>query len=418
MALKLDELTEPARLRRSGWEVPARIDYPFRVYDTRLGEKGHLRMMRALGVPDSAKITVVGGDFLTAAAMGVEVLPDHLALKNGQEWWANEGQHIWINPARRSLQRWVNEIEAQMDVGGPATISLALFVGREKVAAEPSITDSLPFLKPLFQMEGVIASVYGVGERVPLRRLPRAPKQLPPQQWTEELSSVDRILVVVHLKRGEAKSNPQLQWLPGTSAPPPPPSPSASRSAVETLVAELLLPPGVHPGSAPRMLDAAMRRLARDESLRPPLEVRKSKADGRMAWGTFRVPSEDALRWLRCSGRNGLLIRPFFTAATTEACSKERFRVHWLRTAEAVDADVLNQLWGSLKELSGVVGLVLSSKDVGVRVDSTNAQTLPALEAALQGKSSQLRQKAPSGNWWCLKNMEDAEPVPSRLPSD
>ena len=145
------------------------------------------------------------------------------------------------------------------------------------------------------------------------------------------------------------------------------------------------------------MLDAAMRRLGRDESLRPPLEVRKSRADGRMAWGTFRVPAEDATRWLRCSGRNGLLIRPFFTAATTEACAKERFEIHWLRTTGIVDADALNQLWENLKEIQGVFGLVLSSKDVGVRVDRTNAQTLTALEAALQGKSSQLRQKSTQG---------------------
>ena len=132
MALKLNELTEPARLRRSGWEVPARIDYPFRVFDTRLSEKGHLRVLGALGVPDGANVKVVGGDFLTADAMGVEVLPDHLALKDGQEWWANAGQHVWINPACRSLQRWVAEIEAQMDEGGPDTISLALFVGERE----------------------------------------------------------------------------------------------------------------------------------------------------------------------------------------------------------------------------------------------------------------------------------------------
>ena len=151
-----------------------------------------------------------------------------------------QGQHVWINPARRSLQRWVAEIEAQMDEGGADTISLALFVGREKVAAEDSIAEALPFLKPLFQMEGVVASVSGVGERVTLRRLPRAPKQLPPQQWAEELSSVDKVMVVIHLKRGEGQSNPRLEWLSGTSAHPPAARPAARPSGVETLVAELL----------------------------------------------------------------------------------------------------------------------------------------------------------------------------------
>ena len=239
------------------------------------------------------------------------------------------------------------------------------------MAAESSITEALPFLKPLFQMEGVIASVFGVGERVMLRRLPRALKQLPPQQWTEERSSTDKILVVVHLKRGDGKSNPLLAWLPGTSAPPP-------------VLARLLFG---HLGSRPWWrnsfcpLGCALGMplvcwmplcgvWGGTNPFAPLWRFASQELTEGWHWGTFRVPSEEAFDGFDAVGAMVCSSGPFSQPPPRRPAAKSDFN-SLVKTSGAVDADALNQLWETLKEIPGVLGLVLGSKDVGVRVDRT-----------------------------------------------
>ena len=357
-------LVDPATLRRAGWSVPARITSPFRVYDTRLSPKFHRGVLAKLGIPDSEQVKVVGGDFLTAEAMGEDVLTDNEALQDGEKWWV-QGGHAWVNPPRESLRKWVDEICWQMDPTGAASISFAMFVDRDKVAAGADVAQILPALRPLFQVEGTTASAFAVGERVPLRRIPRNSKALPPSEWVEVFSPDNRVMVVVQVKRGVGQSDPRISWLGGIVPPPPPPP---AQTGCEVLLAELLLPPGIRAERAAGFFQSTLRRVARENSLEQPLGDWRPRADGHLAWGTFKVPRGSALAWLKLSGKGGLFVRPFLSQATGPDCASDRFAVRWLRSSSSVDSDASSQVWERVKGIDGFFGLVLGKGDMGLRV--------------------------------------------------
>ena len=283
MALNLSALVDPAHLRRAGWTVPARIGSPFRVYDNRLSLKFHRRVLAKLGIGEADQVKVVGGDFLTASAMEEDLVTDSEALQNGTKWWTNDG-HVWVNPSRQGLRAWVEEICCQMDPTGAKTITLALFADRSKVSTDVNITEIIPPLEPLFHIEDTTTTVHAVGERVPLRRIPRQSKELPPSVWDEGFSLDKHVLLVVHIKRGVGESNPHVVWLDERV---PPPLPPQSQVGCETLFGELLLPPGIRPDRASGFFQTTLRRAARENSLEVPLGDGRPHADGRLVWGTF-----------------------------------------------------------------------------------------------------------------------------------
>ena len=119
------------------------------------------------------------------------------------------------------------------------------------------------------------------------------------------------------------------------------------------------------------------------------------------------VPRDQAMRWLRASGCGGLFVRPFYTKDTSPELERGRFALLWARGADPSKAA---SLWDTIHDLKGVVGLVLSARDVAVRV-TAEADTAH-IEAQLRevcDQNARLHKPVADAGWWCLQRLDEQE---------
>ena len=159
---------------------------------------------------------------------------------------------------------------------------------------------------------------------------------------------------------------------------------------------------------AAKLFQTTIRRVASDNSLEAPLGDWRPRADGRLVWGTFKVPRRSALAWLRLSGKGGLFIRQFLSPSTGVDCAVDRFAVRWIRSSP-FDAEKADDVWQTLKEIDGFCGLVLGKKDVGVRLGKDHPEAAVAVEQAISGKHCQIKNVRKDCRWWALRGVEDVD---------
>ena len=123
------------------------------------------------------------------------------------------------------------------------------------------------------------------------------------------------------------------------------------------------------------------------------------KEDGQ-ASAVIAVPRPAARTWLQGSGCGGCFLRPLWSDSTSAELQRNCFRLQWLRGQRSA----AEKVWGALREVQGVVGLVADGKDVAVRtVPGLDTAALQAqIRWALQDDKVSLRAAVPGQRWWRL----------------
>ena len=403
---KLGNLLEPSEIRKIGFKVANEIQTPLRVFSIRLAPEWHLKTAKKMGYDGPLK--VIGGDFLTSQTMKINVMTDPEALKDDASWGS---QPCWINPCRTGLGQWVAAIKRQLSKQtGPDQIFWCLMVPIVSVADGKSILDTLPVLKPLFTSEGMSAHVTTVSERAPVCRIPPSCKQIPPNFWENSFSSPDRLSVVIHIQKGSASSPSDPHFISSTEALPAPARASAPQMTLDTLVAEMILPPNATLTAAKTSFFTALKKFAFAPKLAKPLVLGEVHVKGSLAWATLRVPSSQAETWLSLSGQSGLFLRPFFTASTSSNLAKDRYKIMWLKMTTISHTEV-NSVWEVISKIPSTCGLLFTRLHVGVRVKVEGGPPYEVIQQALK-KIGGTSVKAPASSdlhWWCIEGLKEEE---------
>jgi len=121
------------------------------------------------------------------------------------------------------------------------------------------------------------------------------------------------------------------------------------------------------------------------------------------------VLSVKALQWMQHSGRDGLYVRPLWTAVTGQELQRERFRLLWARGKREEGP----KIWERLRGVKGIMGLTVEGNDVAVRVGVETAweTVTPAIDLALHGSGVVLRSAVPGARWWRLGPLSEVEMV-------
>ena len=404
-------LSEPQpvdKLRSAGWTLPSNIasDYQLKVYDTRLEPRWLQGLADELGVAP-LRTYVVGGDFLTSPH-----LEDGPALHPGRlRRWGPSGAepyHVLI-PPRPHLATWLQRCHQQLSAEACGTrFSVCCVVPRDSCTG-PIDTHLLrrlvPQATPLFDDPKVHLSASLVGERPPLIRVPAHNEErvLPPQQWEPAFLPRGKVLLLLHFHHADGpRPTPSGRWIRGALPDPGP-------SALELLRLELVLPPATRQQAAERAARAAFTKLATAMGLPlpPPHQLRQIQVMNGGVVGILGVPRLQATEWLRGSGCGGLYLRPFWTPSTSKEVSRDAFSLLWARGR----AEVGSRLWEAVKDSTGVVGLLLSGRDVAIRV--TPAANIQDLQLQLQfvagDQQAALRHAIQVQRWWRLGPLSEAE---------
>ena len=255
----------PKELRAAGWYVSPAVETPCQVFDVRLRKDTVEKALAVCGVGSLEGLQIVGGDFLTVEAqkdIGGKLIEDGMALKTDAEAW---GKMIFVNP-RPHLARWVQEVLRQMKLLGVQKVVIAVVVKRGRLQVGRDICMTLPALHPLFHTEGLTAKVRGLSMRAGVRRIPAEGSKLPPERWEDGFLSAEDALVVVDVEATAGESRPEFQW--DAEAPP------KVEVGLEELVVEVVLAAGTRPAMGGQLLQAGVRKLARDVGLQAPAFVK------------------------------------------------------------------------------------------------------------------------------------------------
>ena len=405
-------LSEPqpaAKLRALGWSLPEAVpaEYMLRVYDTRLEDKW-LRDLAVELVGIDVDSYVVGGDFLT-----------HPHLEDGPAFhsppirrWGPSGQeayHILV-PPRPHLASWIQRCHHQLDVESPAArFSVCCIVPRDACPATldaNAIQRLVPQAEPLLKDRTVELHAFALGERAPIVRVPGNAQQLPPSTWEHAQLPHNKVLVVLQFHRHSGQPVPPAgRWIRGQL-------PTPAVSPLELLRLEFMLPPATRQRDVERLARKGLEKVAKEMQLPNPAshQLRNIQLTQGSVTAIFGVPRCNAVQWLRGSGCGGLYLRPFWTASSSSSMARDRFELLWLRN-KLVDGP---RIWGSVKDLPAVVGLLPGDKDVAVRVEAgCSPEAVQAVQAqvqfVLEDKQAQLRRPVPGQRWWRLGPLTEAE---------
>ena len=119
------------------------------------------------------------------------------------------------------------------------------------------------------------------------------------------------------------------------------------------------------------------------------------------------MPRGQGPDWLKASGAEGVMVRPFFTASTGEQCKRERFALRWLKKTQ-VGRQKIMDIWQSVRAVKGVYGMVSGGADLAIRVDPKEVD-LGALMAALGEKAVEVKERKEGLRWWCIENVEERD---------
>ena len=406
-------LQEPhpvGKLRAAGWRIPLEVADTtlLRVYDTRLQREWMLALALEVCGGREMPTYVVGGDFLTrphvedaAALHPTELRP-----------WGPGGATPYrvVVPPRPHVAAWAQRCAAQMRVEAPGTeMLLCMVVPREQCpsgAAAPDLKRLLPHAGPLLEDRALQVEIRVVGERAPLWRVPAKgdEKVLPPATWEPARLPMNRVLVVLVLRRADGP------WRPPSISSVRGALPEPTPDGMELLRLEYRLPPATRQAGAERAAWVALRKLAEAMQLvipPGPKALRQVVVQHGGVMAILGVPRVQAAYWLRGSGCGGLYLRPFWTTQTDPSLSREHFSLLWLRGK----ADRGPEVWNALKHKEGFAGLVLAGKDIALRVDrSAKVEQLQAqLNLSLGAAEGQLRQAVTGQRWWRLGPLTEAE---------
>ena len=407
--LPVRELTEPQpadKLRASGWSLPQDLpsDYTFRVYDTRLESGWMTRMLPTLGLETGAEHLVIGGDFLTKPH-----LEDAAALQTSSpKRWGPLGDQAYhlVVPPRPHTNVWLPRARQQLLLEADGSwITILVVVDRAKCPetwTPSSLLHALPHAAMLLHDPTLEVRVAAMGERPPLVRVPADCQMLPPPHWETSLLAHDRVLVAISLRcHAGQRPSVSVRWV-GTSPPP------VQQSTLELLRLEYMLPPATRAASGERALRAAVRKvvqlLGAGGTAAPPL--RQVQFVNGVASALLGVPTSSARQWLRCSGFEGLYIRPFWTPATSAALARDQFQLVWVKG----QLEAGPRLWTALHELPGFFGLLADNKDVAVRMSAgADHAVLKRHIAFVVGDNITLKSTEPGVRWWRLGPLTEAE---------
>ena len=405
-------LSEPqpaAKLRSMGWSLPDAVpaDYMLRVYDTRL-EDEWLRALATEMVGIDVDSYIVGGNFLTQPH-----LEDGPAFHSSpiRRWGPSgpEAYHIVI-PPRPHLAAWLQRCHHQLPVESPAArFSVCCIVPRDACPATldaAAIQRLVPQAEPLLRDPAVELHASVLGERPPIIRVPATERQLPPSAWEHARLPLNKVLLVLQFRSRSGQSvAPAGGWIRG-QLPAPSPSP------LELLRLEFMLPPATRQKDAERLARKGLDKIAKELQLPSPAphQLRNIQPTHGSVAAVFGVPRALAMQWLRGSGCGGLYLRPFWTENSSAEMARDRFELLWLRNKLADGP----RIWGAVKDLPSVVGLLPGDKDVAVRVQAgCSPEALQALQAqvqfVLEDKQAQLRRPVPGQRWWRLGPLTEAE---------
>ena len=402
------QLMEPlaaSALRQSGWQLPAAVPdtYMLRVYDLRLDMAWLRGLLVELGLGGD-KSYVIGGDCVLSTFR-----EDGVALQSGRlERWgpAGAGPYNLVVPPRPHLAVWMQGARQQLAVEAVGTwITLGAVVPRDKCPQDwdlAALRRALPQAECLLDDAMVEVRVVAVGEQPPVVRIPADVTTLPPPRWDTGLLPMNRVLLLVHIRRPPS-SRPAVTcgWVRGL----PPPAPVED---LELLRLECVLPPATKAAAGERALRAAVRAVATAVGRPPPhpAQLRQVQVAHGVVYALLGVPREAACCWLRGSGCGGLYIRPFWTPSSGPTVARSRFELLWLRGRLELGPKV----WEALRATEGFFGLVADGKDIAVRVapDADRAVVQSQLQFVL-GTECKLRASEPGLRWWRLGPLTDAE---------
>jgi len=406
--LNLREPVEVRRLRECGWKIPVEeaADSMVRVYDTRV-EPGWLAAVAAeAGGPAvvGLKQLIIGGDFLTKPYKN-----DTEALGGRTRWGLDKAVHLLV-PPRPHLAVWLQRVQKQVAVEAAGTVvTLVLLLprwgGDDRTPEE--VWRKVPGVEALLGDEGL--EIWGtvVGERPQMRRVPSGgPWELPPREWEVERLESEKMMVLLSLRRrqdGGTKQRAIVELIRGDI-------PRRRPTEAEMLLVALEMPPAMKAEVGTRKLRAAIRKLMQDTESGDftGAELRQMRVQsGGLLTAVVTVPSAKALQWMQFSGRDGLYIRPLWTAVTGEALRRDRFRLLWARGKREEGP----KIWERLRGVKGIVGLTVEGNDVAVRVGIEAAWDMvtPAIDLALHGSGVLLRSAVPGAKWWRLGPLSDVE---------
>jgi hypothetical protein len=211
------------------------------------------------------------------------------------------------------------------------------------------------------------------------------------------------VLLLLHFRRHAGAPIPNKgRWVRGGL-------PDVVPSELELLRLELVLPPATRRPSAEQMARAGLRKIADMLHMQAPLPQHLKQVQvvhgGLVA--ILAVPRGAAREWLRGSGCGGLYQRPFWTPSTGAAVARANFELLWVR-GKLEDGP---RLWEALHARPGVVGLLVSERDVAVRI--TAEADVANLRAQLQfvpnDRAAEFHRPVPGLRWWRLGPLNDAE---------
>ena len=175
---------------------------------------------------------------------------------------------------------------------------------------------------------------------------------------------------------------------------------------------EFMLPPATRQKDAERLARKGLERLARELQLPSPApsQLRNVQPTHGSLAAIFGVPRHLAMQWLRGSGCGGLYLRPFWTENSSEAVSRGKFELLWLRGKLAEGP----RIWEAVKGIPSVVGLLPGDKDVAVRVTAgCPPEALQAVQAqvqfVLEDRAAQFKRAVPGQRWWRLGPLTEEE---------
>ena len=362
------------------------------------------RMLPTLGLAKDADYLVIGGDFLTSPHVD-----DMSALQTGTPTrWGPPGANAYhlVVPPRPHAGVWLARARQQLLLEADGTWITMLLIAARATCPEtwtPStLLRALPQAAPILNDPALEIRIAAVGERPPLVRVPTDSQMLPPEHWDTSLLAHDRVLIAVSFRR-HAGTRPTIdaRWL--GQAPPP-----VQPAALELLRLEYVLPPATRAASSERALRAAVRKVVLMLSAggAAPLQLRQVQTVNGVASALLGVPASSARQWLRCSGFEGLYIRPFWTSTTSATLARDQFQLIWVKG----QLEAGPRLWTALHELPGFFGLLADNKDVAIRIsDGTDRIAVQRHIAFVVGDNVTVKSVEPGVRWWRLGPLTEAE---------
>ena len=167
-----------------------------------------------------------------------------------------------------------------------------------------------------------------------------------------------------------------------------------------------MLPPAARQRDAERLARKGLEKIAKELQLPSPAPHQLRNIQPTHGSVVCHV------LWQRSgySGCGGLYLTPFWTEDSSAAMARDCFELLWLRNKLADGP----RIWGAVKDLPSVVGLLPGDKDVAIRVQAgCPPEALQAVQAqvqfVLEDKQAQLRRPVPGQRWWRLGPLTEAE---------